>query len=155
MLIVQFVYCTTLGGGMCIVPLELDNSVCSVILGNLEARQVTQDSEASKGFQLIKKQRSWLPWWSSVKNLLTSAEDTGSIPGLGRFHVLWATKPVCHNYWAQALESMGCSYWGCVPQLLNPERLEPKSHNKRSHGNEKPVHCNKRVSPLAQQVHMQ
>ena len=40
------------------VPLELYNSVFSIILGNLEARQVTQVSEVSEGFRLIKKQHS-------------------------------------------------------------------------------------------------
>ena len=39
-----------------------------------------------------------------------------------------ATKPVRHNYWASALE---------------PVRLEPLLRNKRSHGHEKPAHCNK------------
>ena len=39
-----------------------------------------------------------------VKNLLANAGDTGSIPGLGRFHMLLATKSVCHNYWAWVLE---------------------------------------------------
>ena len=41
-----------------------------------------------------------------------------------------ATKPMRHNYWA------------CVPQLLKPTCLEPVLHNKRSHRNKKPVHCN-------------
>ena len=41
-----------------------------------------------------------------------------------------ATKPVCHDYWAR------------VPQLLKPAHLEPVLCNKRSHCNEKPVHCN-------------
>ena len=41
-----------------------------------------------------------------------------------------ATKPTHHNYWAH------------VPQLLKPAHLEPVLHNKRSHRNEKPVHCN-------------
>ena len=41
-----------------------------------------------------------------------------------------ATKPLHHNYWAH------------VPQLLKPMRLEPVLHNKRSHHNEKSVHCN-------------
>ena len=31
-------------------------------------------------------------------SLLPSAGDTGSIPGLGGFHMPQATKPVCHNY---------------------------------------------------------
>ena len=41
-----------------------------------------------------------------------------------------ATKPVHHNYWAH------------MPQLLKPAHLEPVLHNKRSHHNEKPAHCN-------------
>ena len=54
-----------------------------------------------------------------------------------------ATKPVHHNYWACALEPMSHNYWAHVPQLLKPTRLEPVLHNKRSHCNEKPAHCNK------------
>ena len=48
-----------------------------------------------------------------------------------------ATKPVHHNYWAASH-----NYWAHVPQLLKPVRLEPLLHNKRSHGNEKPMHRN-------------
>ena len=51
-----------------------------------------------------------------------------------------ATKPVCHNYWACALEPTSHNYWACVPQLLKPMPLEPMLHNKRSHRNEKPEH---------------
>ena len=47
-----------------------------------------------------------------------------------------ATKPVSHSYWA------------CVPQLLKLVCLEPMLHNKRSHPNEKPAHCNKEQPPL-------
>ena len=36
-----------------------------------------------------------------------------------------ASKPVCHNYWAWALESVSHNYWACVPQLLKPAHLEP------------------------------
>ena len=54
-----------------------------------------------------------------------------------------ATKPVCHNYWACALEPTSHNYWACVPQLLKPARLEPVLRNKRSHRNEKPTYCNK------------
>ena len=54
-----------------------------------------------------------------------------------------ATKPVCHNDWACALEPVSHNYWAHVPQLLKPTRLEPVLHNKRSHRNEKPVHRNK------------
>ena len=33
-----------------------------------------------------------------VKNMPANAEDTGSGPGRGRFHMFQATKPMCHNY---------------------------------------------------------
>ena len=58
-----------------------------------------------------------------VKNLPVNAEDTGSIPGPGRSHMLWSNK--VHR-----------------PQLLEPARLEPVLSNKRSHGSEKPVYHN-------------
>ena len=54
-----------------------------------------------------------------------------------------ATKPVCHNYWACALEPANHNYWACKPQLLKPVCLEPVLHNKRSHRNEKPAHRSK------------
>ena len=75
-----------------------------------------------------------------------------------------AIKPVRHNYWACALEPMSHNYWAHVPQLLKPvshnywaqepqllkpTHLEPTLRNKRSHGNEKPVHHNKELPPLA------
>ena len=53
-----------------------------------------------------------------------------------------ATKPVCHSYWACALEPTSHNYWAHVPQLLKPARLEPVLHNMRSHDNEKPAHRN-------------
>ena len=53
-----------------------------------------------------------------------------------------ATKPVCHNYWAWALEPASHNYWAHVPQLLKPAHLEPVLHNKRSHRNEKPAYRN-------------
>ena len=59
-----------------------------------------------------------------------------------------ATKPVCHNYWARALEHASHNFWAPVPQLLKPARLEPMLHNKWSHGNEKPAHHNKEQPPL-------
>ena len=46
------------------------------------------------------------------------------------------TKPMCHSYWAHAL------------QLLNPEYLELMLSNKRSHHSEKPVHCIEEQPPL-------
>ena len=56
-----------------------------------------------------------------VKNLPASAEDTGSIPGLGRSHIPW-------------------SNWAREPQLLKPTHPELMLHNERSHHNEKPTH---------------
>ena len=44
-----------------------------------------------------------------------------------------AAKPMCHNYWACALEPVSLNYWACVLQLLKPARLEPVLCNKRSH----------------------
>ena len=55
-----------------------------------------------------------------------------------------ATKPVCHNYWACALEPASHNYWARVPQLPKPAWLEPALRNKRSHRNEKPSHCNEK-----------
>ena len=60
------------------------------------------------------------------------------------------TKPVCHNYWACALEPASHNYWSPratttearVPQLLKSACLEPVLCNKRSHRNEKPMHRN-------------
>ena len=53
-----------------------------------------------------------------------------------------ATKPVCYNYWACALEPVSHHYWVPVPQLLKPAHLELVLHNKRSHRNQKPAHRN-------------
>ena len=36
-----------------------------------------------------------------------------------------ATKPVCHSYWACALQPVSNNYWAREPQLLKPMRLEP------------------------------
>ena len=53
-----------------------------------------------------------------------------------------ATKPMCHNYWARALEPASHNYWAHVLQLLKLVRLEPVLCNKKSHRNKKPMHCN-------------
>ena len=66
------------------------------------------------------------------KNLPANAGDTGLIPGLRRFRMLWSKQ-------------------ACVPQLLSsssralelqlkPARLEPMLHNKRGPCSEKPAH---------------
>ena len=53
---------------------------------------------------------------------------------------LGATKPMHHIYWTWALEPGNCKYW-------SPRTLEAMLQNRRSHLNEKPKHCNKRVAP--------
>ena len=58
-----------------------------------------------------------------------------------------ATKPVHHNYWACALCPGSHNYWAHGLQQLKPMWLEPMLHNRRSHHNEKPKHCNKEQPP--------
>ena len=51
-----------------------------------------------------------------------------------------ANTPICHNYWAQALEPLSCNYWSlCAP--------EPVLCSKRSHHNGQPVHGNEESPP--------
>ena len=72
------------------------------------------------------------------KNPPANAGDTAWIPGPGRSHMCGATKLASHNYWAGALEPIGCNYLAHMLQLLKPESLEPVLRNKRSCSNEKP-----------------
>ena len=64
-----------------------------------------------------------LPWWLSGKERICLPMQETGVPFLIQEDpTCWgATKPVCHNYWAQALEPVLC--------------------NKGSHWNEKPMHC--------------
>ena len=48
------------------------------------------------------------PGGSGVKNLPANTGGMGSVPGLGGCHE--ATKPVCRNYGACALEPGSCQY---------------------------------------------
>ena len=69
------------------------------------------------------------------KNLPANAGDMGLIPGLGRSHTLWsslACVPQLLSLRSRAHEL----------QLLKPVGLEPVLCNKRSHCNEKLMHCN-------------
>ena len=43
------------------------------------------------------------------------------------------TKPMCHNYWACALEPLSHNYWARVPQLLSPWATTPEAHARRAH----------------------
>ena len=49
------------------------------------------------------------PGGPAVKNLPTTSGDTDLISGPGRPHMLWATKPMHHNYWARGPESPFCA----------------------------------------------
>ena len=62
-----------------------------------------------------------------------------------------ATKPVCHNYWACALEPASHNYWACMLQQLKLTCLEPVLHNKRSLHNEKPMHCSPQLEKARSQ----
>ena len=58
-----------------------------------------------------------------------------------------ATKPVHHNCWVCAPESMSRNYWAHEPQLLKPAQPRACAPNKRSHRKEKPVSHNQRGAP--------
>ena len=66
-----------------------------------------------------------LPGGTVGKQPPASTGDTGSIPGLGRFHTPWAAKT-------------------CKPKGLRPAYLEPVLYNKRSHCSGNPAHCNEK-----------
>ena len=59
-----------------------------------------------------------------------------------------ATKPVCYNYWAHALEPTSCNSW-TWEMHREPLCLEPALCNGRSHHNEKPEPCNEEQPLLA------
>ena len=50
------------------------------------------------------------PGHSVAKNPPANAGKMGSVPGLGRSHML-QIKHMCRNYWACALEPTSLSYW--------------------------------------------
>ena len=72
--------------------------------------------------QVNKKIIKRLPWWLSGKKIfLPVQEDMGSVPSLEDSTCHGATKPVCHNYWACALEPGSHNYWAHIPELLKPK----------------------------------
>ena len=60
-----------------------------------------------------------------------------------------ATKFVCHNCWACALEPVSHNYWARMPQLLRPARLEPVLRNGGGRCSGRPVHRGGEWPPLA------
>ena len=43
-----------------------------------------------------------------------------------------ATKPMCHNYWACALQPVSHDYWASEPQLLDPHATATEAHVPRA-----------------------
>ena len=92
------------------------------------------------------------PGGEVVKNPPASVGDMGSIPGLGGSHMpqsTWAHAPQLLSLHSRAhvpqlLSPCATTTEARVPQLPKPARLEPMLHNKRSHHNKKPVHCNEK-----------
>ena len=52
-----------------------------------------------------------------------------------------ATKPVCHDYWACALEPASHNNWVCKPQQLSPQATTTEAGVPRAHAlqQEKPL----------------
>ena len=70
----------------------------------------------------IKKTNKDFPGGTVVKNLPVNAGDTGSIPGLGRSHILRSSE-------AREPQLLSLHSRACKPQLLKPEHLEPMHQN--------------------------
>ena len=52
-------------------------------------------------------------------------EITDSIPGPGRSHMLRATNPLHHSYWACALEPENHNYWSPSPRTCAQQQEKP------------------------------
>ena len=88
-------------------------------------------------FLLTRKDSQGLSSYKEGKNPPANAGDRGTIPGLGRFHMLRST----HAHVPQLLSLCSRAH---KLQLLKPKRLdlEPVLCNKRSHCIETPAHLN-------------
>ena len=65
------------------------------------------------------------PGGTVVKNLPANAGDTGSSPGLGRFHMLWSNK-------ACAPQLLSLRSRAHEPQLLSPRATTTEAHAPRA-----------------------
>ena len=90
----------------------------------------------------FQKQIEDFPGGAVVKNLPVNAGNTGLSPGPEQLSH-GATKPMCRNYWACALQPMCHNYW-------SPCTLEPMHHNYWAHAPRllKPVHSRAYVPQL-------
>ena len=75
------------------------------------------------------------PGGAIVKNLPANAGDTGLSPDPGRSHMPWSNE-------APVPQLLSLRFRACKTQLLKPAHLEPMLGNRRSHRNEKLMHCN-------------
>ena len=88
---------------------------------------------------------SLVAWWSRI-HLSTQETCVWSLVQEDpRCH--GTAGPMCHNYWACALEPVSRNYRVHMPQLLKLACLQPMLHNMRNQHNEKLVHHNWRVAP--------
>ena len=53
-----------------------------------------------------------------------------------------ATKPVCHNYWACALQPASHSYWARAPRARAPQEEPPQWEARAPQRRVAPAHCN-------------
>ena len=77
----------------------------------------------------MKKSKQDFPGGTVDKNPPANAGDMGSILVWEDSPCHWATKPMCHNYWAHILEPASCN-WAWVWQLLKPVCLAHLSATK-------------------------
>ena len=79
------------------------------------------------------------PGGAVVENPPASVGDAGSSPGPGGSHMPRSSWAYAHGCRACTLESVNCSCWACVSQLLGPAHLEPMLRNRRGHRSERPA----------------
>ena len=87
---------------------------------DIESREDQPKNNGRGTFLLVQWKRGHLPMQGTQVQSPVQADSTCH----------GATQPMCHNYWARVL------------QILKPVCLESLLHNKRSHPNEKSMHCN-------------
>ena len=88
----------------------------------------------------LKTSKKGLPWWRSVWE--STCKGHRFDPWSERIPHAAEQLGLCSTTTEPALlEPANHNYWACMPQLLRPAHLESVLCNKRSHPNEKPVHC--------------
>ena len=93
-------------------------SLCLLQLGSCSPRHLLQNPK-DRASLVAQWLRIRLPMQGTRVRALVGEDPTCCGP----------TKPVCHNYWACALEPVSHNYWAHEPQLLKPTLLEPAHRN--------------------------